>query len=101
MPANGHARERQVRKLYEEQGWWTIRAAASLGDADVVALKAGEVPLFIEVKANKAGGPYMNFRKADREELKLAAEKAGAQAVLVYWPARQQPRIIPASDWPQ
>lgn len=100
MPANGYAKERRLRVLLEEEGWWTARAAGSLGDADVLALKAGERPRMYEVKANKDGGPYMNFRKADREELRLAAEKAGADAILAYWPARGGLRFIPASEWP-
>src|SRR5262249_5999379 len=38
--SRGHNRERQVRKLLEERGWWVARAAGSLGDADLVAMRA-------------------------------------------------------------
>lgn len=97
--SRGTAREHQVRQLLARQGWWTVRASNSLGDADVIALKAGHKPRLIEVKANK-GGPYMNFRAADRAELIAAAELAGAEAWLVHWPTREQPRWIASSEWP-
>lgn len=98
--SRGHARERAVRKLLEQKGWWCARGAGSLGDADVVALKAGETAMMVEVKANKDGGPFHNFRPADRTELIVAAEKAGAEAMLVYYPPHKQCRFIPTSAWP-
>ena len=56
MSRAGHNRERQVKAWLQGQDWWVCRAAGSLGDADLVALKPGRV-LLIEVKAT-AGGPY-------------------------------------------
>ena len=98
--SRGHARERQVRKVLEQRGWWVSRAAGSLGDADIIALKAGERPRLCEIKANKDGGPFKNFQPADRSELLRASEKAGADALLVYWPAHKPMRLIPSKDWP-
>lgn len=75
------------------------RAAGSLGDADLVALRAGSRPMLVEVKST-AGGPYERFGPADRAALLFAARLAGADAVLVWWPPRGQIRFIPSSEWP-
>lgn len=77
-----------------------MRASNSRGDADVVCLRAGYRPQFIEVKSNIEGGPFMNFRKADRKELSDAAAMADADAILCYWPPRKPPRFIFEKDWP-
>jgi Holliday junction resolvase len=97
---NGLARERQLRERLRSQGWWVIRAAGSLGDADLVALKDGQRPRLIELKANAEGGPFKNFGPTDRAELLEAAQCAGADALLCWWPARKDPRWIGSSDWP-
>lgn len=107
----GHQRERQVKKLLEEEGWFVIRAPGSLGVADLVAVKAilswdtesgfaSEVR-FIECKANEKGGPYMNFRPEDRQALIDAAEKAGARAELAWWPKYGSLTWIDSSAWPE
>lgn len=95
----GIDRERKLRDLLELDGYWTIRAAGSLGDVDVVAMRAGAAPLFIEVKST-SGGPYERFGPAKREALRLAATCAGAEAWLVWWPPRSTPQWIPATAWP-
>lgn len=108
--SRGHDRERAVRKVLEQDGWWTCRAAGSLGDADVVALRAYEIwtagrmktrseAWLIEVKST-AGGPYERFGPAQRNELRAAAKRAGAEAVLAYWPPRKPLRWIPEEEWP-
>lgn len=97
--ARGHTRERQIRKRLEEEGWWVTRAAGSLGDADLVALKAGEKPLMVECKSD-ARGPYNNFGPKDRAELLAAARRAGADALLASWPPRGSLEFIPPSEWP-
>lgn len=109
--SRGIQRERQVRRLLEEDGWWTARAAGSLGDADVIACrrdvafqvdgKARTVPevWLIEVKSTKAG-PFHSFGPKDRAELVSAAERAGATPYLVWWPPHGKPQWIPQSQWP-
>lgn len=97
--SRGISRERDVVKLLAKDGWFAMRSPASLGAADVIALKAGERPRFIEVKANH-GPPYMNFRRPAREILRLLAEQAGADAYLCHWPAHLPPKWIPADHWP-
>lgn len=97
--SRGHQRERAVRDWFRERDWIAFRAPASLGVADVVALKSGHRPRMVEVKST-AAGPYSHFLPADRERLRKAAEMAGADASLAWWPPRGKLRFIPAEEWP-
>jgi Holliday junction resolvase len=96
--SRGIDRERQVKRLLEQDGWWTCRAAGSFGDADLVALRDGHRPRLIEVKSTTT--PYAHFRPADRLALLEAATVAGAAAELAYWPSRGTLEWIPADQWP-
>jgi len=100
VAGRGHQRERAVKLHLQERDWWVSRAAGSLGDADLVALKAGKRPMLIEVKST-AGGPYERFGPADRARLLFAADLADADAVLAWWPPRGKLRFIPAKEWPR
>lgn len=97
--SRGHGRERQVRKLLESEGWWTCRAAGSLGDADIVAMKRFSLPRLIEVKST-AAGPYSHFGPVARNELAWGAKTAGAEAWLYWWAPRKELKRIPESEWP-
>lgn len=97
--SRGHDRERAVKALLEAEDWFVVRAAGSLGDADLVALREGSRPRIIEVKST-AGGPYERFVPAERAQLRLAARIAGADAWLCWWPPRRKPIWIAASEWP-
>lgn len=97
--SRGIDRERAVRRLLADQDWLAFRAPASLGCADVIALRAGSRPRLIEVKST-AQGPYEHFGPADRARLRAAAELAGADALLAWWPSRGQLRWIPEAEWP-
>ena len=97
--SRGTTRERQVRAWYAERDWLAFRAPASLGVADVIALKLGSRPQLVEVKST-AAGPYEHFRPADRADLRAAAKLAGADAILAWWPSRGKLRFIPANEWP-
>ncbi len=103
----GIARERDLRRLLEAEGWWVGRCAGSLGDADLVAVRrlydehrVSKVWL-IEVKTT-AAGPFHSFGPKQRAELLEAARIAGAEAWLVHWPPHQrEPRWIGPDEWPK
>ena len=97
--SRGTTRERQVRHQLEHDGWLVIRAAGSLGICDLVALKAGESPRLVEVKSD-VRSPFNNFLPARRRELAQAAERAGGEAWLCWWPPRKTPQWIAADAWP-
>lgn len=102
--SRGDDRERAVRDLLQAEDWWVCRAAGSLGDADLVALKPGR-KLLIEVKSSsRERGPFADFGPKDRADLLFAAEMAGGEAVLVWWPPapgrRTEPQWIWPADWP-
>jgi Holliday junction resolvase len=96
----GAKRERDLLVKLRAEGWYAERTAGSHGEADLIALKAGTVPLLIQVKSGKS--KYGSFNSQARQALKLAARKAGAFAVLVWWPYdRKGLRWIEETDWPQ
>lgn len=95
----GIQRERDMVNLLRGEDYFAIRAPASLGCADVVALKRGQRPRLIEMKSTTAG-PYAGFGPADRKALSFMADLADAEAWLVWWPKRSKPVWIPESDWP-
>ncbi len=103
MSRRGHDRERAVRRVLDAEGWWTCRAAGSLGDADVVAVKRSryDTPrvLLVEVKST-ARSPFAGFPPADRASLLAAAALTGGEAWLAYWPPRGKLQWIKAADWP-
>lgn len=98
--SRGIQRERAVRDWLRDRDWLAFRAPASLGVADVVALKAGCRARLVEVKSS-AQGPYEHFGPADRDRLRMAALLAGADAYLAWWPPRGELLWIPESEWPR
>lgn len=106
--SRGHQRERDWCKRLRLDGWFAMRAPASLGNVDVVAVRPrllgnsqyGCVVHFYECKST-AQGPYEHFGPRDREALRFEALNAGADAFLVWWPPRSQPVVIPERDWPE
>lgn len=95
----GIQRERDLVNQLRGEDWFALRAPASLGCADVVALKEGHRPRLIECKSTRRG-PYAGFPPADRAALKFMAKLAGADAWLYWHPPRTKPVWIAASDWP-
>jgi Holliday junction resolvase len=96
----GIQRERAVRDLLADQDWLAFRAPASLGCADVIALRDGDRPRLVEVKST-AGGPYERFGPDARARLSFAARLAGADAFLAWWPPRGKLTWIPERAWPK
>lgn len=96
----GNSRENKVRDLMTDQGWFAMCGRASLGPADVLAVKDGEKPRLIQVKSC-AASPYAHFPPLDRRLLVEAAFIAGGIAVLAWWPPRaREPKWILWHDWP-
>lgn len=50
--AKGYRVERKIRKIFENFGWITVRAGASLGEADLICLKAGRC-LLLQIKSTR------------------------------------------------
>jgi Holliday junction resolvase len=74
-----------------------MRAPASLGVFDVIAVQAGRIRL-IEVKSTVRiwGG----FPPADRAALLEAADRAGGEAELCWWPKNGKPKFLTPAEWP-
>jgi len=66
---------------------------------DVLALKHGETPRFIQVKATQK--PFSGFSPFERYDLLADAQKAGARAELCWWPPYGRPEFIGPEDWPE
>lgn len=97
--SRGHDRERRLRQLLELDGWVCVRSAGSLGPVDLVALKPGVV-LLIESKST-AQSPFERFLPGDRALMVDIAVRAGASAVLAWWPSRRSLKWIGPRDWPR
>jgi hypothetical protein len=98
MRGRGRARELAVRDEVRRSGWVCHRLHE--GPADLVAFKAGERPMLIQVKST-AGGPFEHFRPADRDDLMHEAIMAGADAVLAFWPPRGRLTWYASDQWPR
>lgn len=117
--SRGAARERQVKRMLEEDGWVIARSAGSKSCVDIWAMKrrlavfneesslvsvvvsaAATEVLAVQVKGN-AGSPWMHFRTVERAELGLLAAKAGATPYLIHWPPHGELRWYSEKDWPE
>ena len=95
----GIQRERDLVNLLRQNDYFALRAPASLGVADVVALKDGRRPIMVEVKSTSRSA-FAGFPPADRADLLFSAALAGAEAWLLYWPKRSKPMWISPDKWP-
>jgi Holliday junction resolvase len=68
--------ERTTKAALAAHDWWVVRAAGSLGAADIVALRAHSAPLLIACKTNG------KLPRAEREQLIEAAHRAGARPIM-------------------
>jgi hypothetical protein len=68
------------------------------GPGDLLAVKVGERPRLIEVKAGRL--PYENFRPDDRRAILEAAWQAGADAELCWTPSKSMCQFLPSRRWP-
>lgn len=95
----GIERERKRVHYHRDRDWFALRAPASLGPVDVIAMKDGERTRFEELKST-AAGPFHSFGPKDRAELSFIAKLAGADAYLIWWPPRSEPIEFPEDSWP-
>jgi len=65
--ARGYRVERKIKLMFEASGWKTVRAGASLGEADLVCLKAGRC-ILVQVKSTKKKALYYYGYMKDRLE---------------------------------
>jgi Holliday junction resolvase len=100
MKEKGSARERQVVALLIADGWVSWRTPGSLSPVDVWALKAGESPHAIQVKANKRSA-FASFPPKERKALLALAAKTGAVPVLCWWPPYKDATFIYQEEWPE
>lgn len=106
--SRGIERERSWVKRLRADGWFAMRSPASLGNVDVIAVRPrllgnsqyGCEVHFYELKST-TDGPYKTFGPRDREALRFEAQAAGAEAFLVWWPPRSEPKVIAERDWPE
>ncbi len=98
--SRGSKRERQVRDYLTERDYVVIHTRPGTNFCDVVALKVGKRPIFVEVKST-AGGPWEHFRWEDRRDLLAIAELAGAVAWLAWWPPGGKLRWFHSDEWPK
>lgn len=96
----GSEYERATVDILKRLGYAVVRTLASRSPLDLIAMKAGSIPLLIQVKYGK-GNRFLNFAPAAREALVASAARAGGEALLCRWyPDAPVPEWIPPSDWP-
>jgi Holliday junction resolvase len=94
----GRGPELDIVDLLRADGWIAYRIAH--GVADVVALRPHEVPRLVQVKST-AQSPYERFGPVDRGALLMEARRAGACAMLAWWPPTAPvPKWIASDAWP-
>jgi Holliday junction resolvase len=80
MPNSNRGRgdylERQTRHALVAHGWIVVRAAGSLGVADLVALRRNNTPLLISCKVGGLPPPI------ERQQLMDAADRSGARPIV-------------------
>lgn len=90
--------ERQVKKKWEDDGFWVMRSAGSKGKVDLVAIKVAEC------SSCELNGAYAEFpdvfliqcklggviSSKDKDDLLLLAMDLGAKAVVAFKPGRGQ-----------
>lgn len=96
----GNGRELRTASILESEGWTVGSRRHVAGPGDLLAVKDGERPRLIEVKAT-AGGPYEHFGPRDRNGMRAYAAERGLVAELAWWaPRAATHRIFDEAEWP-
>lgn len=99
--SRGASRERLVAEELRAEGYVVKGTGDAHGAIDLIALKEGHIPKVVQVKGNRDGGPFANFRPAERLQIAREAEDAGADAWLAYAPPDRLPtRWYAEDEWP-
>lgn len=93
-----NAERAMVKRLMEEEGGYACRTAGSHSPFDVIHIRRGRARVFQLKKGGRS--PFDGFGPREREAAKLMAHNCGAELFLIWWPDRDEPRTIPAADWP-
>lgn len=110
MKRKGNAGENRVAAEERHAGALvaSLRETEGGGDLLVVRMLVGaarrgqqHVVQLVEVKANRTGGPFSNFRRPERDALSKLARKHGASAWLAYAPPGRETQWIHEADWPR
>lgn len=97
--SRGTRRERQVCHQLAQDDYIAFRSPASLGPADVIALKPGS-RLGIQVKSDVAG-PFAHFGPRARADLLAFCDMADIRPWLIWWPPRGKMTWFPPESWPK
>jgi len=90
-----------VAEELRSEGWIVKGTGDAHGAIDLIALKKHHSPKLIQVKGNRDGGPFANFRPTERAILVIEAQKAGGEPLLAWSPPDRQPtRWYGLDDWP-
>lgn len=97
--AKGNAKERRTAALLAEDGWVIASRRHIGGCGDLLAVRTGEIPRLIEVKASAT--PWMNFRRPDRIAMRAYAAVNRLDAQLAWWaPRAKTPVYFGTDQWP-
>lgn len=70
--------EHQVKKHFENDGWFVVRSAGSHSPADLVCIKRGDLPTVVQCRLRG------NLSADEERELSGLKEKYGCNVILAY-----------------
>lgn len=86
--AKGARFERKSKALLESQGFMVVKSGGSLGEADLIAIRSGEVQL-VQVKSGTN-----RMTKKEKASLAKLADGIGCTAVLHQWKDRVKDPVV-------
>jgi hypothetical protein len=97
----GNAKELRTAELLAADGWLVGSRRHIGGAGDLLAVKRGERPRLIEVKATAEVPWRSTFGPLKRAELRDCAAAHGAVAEIAWWrPRARQPEWLDEAVWP-
>jgi hypothetical protein len=95
----GNSKEVATAHILQREGYIVGSRRHVRGPGDLLAFHPIKRAQLIEVKYGS--DPWMNFRPADRDELRTYANDAGLLPVLAWWKrGASEPRFIHEPEWP-